>query len=290
MAKTVKIEIETDMDDILNRFNELVDDGIPQMVKQYARLLCVQLSARTQPFSVGEKSGGAKNSGAYKQSAKRVKWDIEQIIRDNKQMMKIADGLWSEKLREYMRISIERGDNGAVAEIMSRTGIVIGKGEKVNLVRNSAQYKSAHSKGRSKATGRAFKRVFDFNVANKQGALDGYIRKVQKNIGFAKAGWADAARKVGFGKGDGARGIPSWAKSKSHGQNGHATDLTADKANPRVVIGNSVSYVRRILPDAEIDIAHEWTSSKFIEHLTHKFNAISRKQEREAGTLIEEPF
>jgi hypothetical protein len=289
MAKTVKIEIETDMDDILNRFNELVDDGIPQMVKQYARLLCVQLSARTQPFSVGEK-GGAANSSAFKKSTQRVKWDTEKIIRSESQMMKIAESFFSKSLREYMKISIERGDSRAITEIMSRTGIVIGKGEEINIIKTPAQYKAAHSKGRNKRTGRAFKRGFDFNTAYNQKSLDGYVRKVQKNVGFAKAGWADAARKVGFGKGDGARGIPAWAKSKSHGQNGHATDLTADKANPRVVIGNSVSYIRRILPDAEINTALEWTNSQFTKGLQMKFNAISRKQEREAGTLIEEPF
>jgi len=274
MAKTVKIEIETDMDDILNRFNELVDDGIPQMVKQYARLLCVQLSARTQPFSVGEKGKGK----AYKQAEKRIDWDVRKIIRDNDQLMKIAEGLDSEKLRNRMETLIQSGDMEAVAKILESTGLVVKKGNRPNLIKGSAKYKAAHAKGRNKRTGRAYKSQHVFNMAANQSQLASYIKKAQKRIGYAKAGWADCARKINAIEGDGARGIPAWAKSKKGGK-GRVVDMTRNSKNPSVSMTNEVGYVSRILPDREIEHAKNWTSEQFVKSLQKAFRHATKNQE-----------
>jgi hypothetical protein len=274
MKPGVEIEVINGLDDILSRFDELVKDGVPDLVRRHARLLCVQLAHRTQPFSVGEKGKGK----AYNQSERRVDWDVKMIIRGNDQLMKIAEGLSSEKLRDRMETLIQSGNMEAVAKILESTGLVVKKGNRPNLIKGTAKYKAAHRKGRNKRTGRAYKSQHVFNMAANQNQLTSYIKKAQKRIGYAKAGWADCARKINAINGDGARGIPAWAKSKKGGS-GRVVDMTRNSKNPSVSMTNEVGYVSRILPDREIAHSKNWTSEQFVKSLKKAFRHAVNNQE-----------
>jgi hypothetical protein len=274
MKKNVEITVINGMEEIFNRYVYMVEDGISILVRRHARLLCVQLAARTQPFSVGEKGSSGK---AVHASRERIDWDIKKIIRDNSQLLKIADSMKNPKLRERFQELIRRGDSTGVAKIMQDTGIAIGKGNHVNLLKGKGQFKSAHKRGRHPKSGRAYNRVHEFSIPAKQKDLSSYISQVQKRIGFAKAGWADCARKINILKGDNATGIPAWAKRKAHGQNGHVVDRSKDKANPEVEMTNQVSYVSRILPMGEIYNAEEYTMRQFLVALEKAFQAATKQ-------------
>lgn len=117
-----------------------------------------------------------------------------------------------------------------------------------------------------KSKGRVYLKMQRAIVLN-SAALKSYIKKRQKMVGFAKAGWARAAEKLG-----GLRGFPVWASSKHPSAQGGA-DVSPDPLRPMVVIHNSVPYIRDALPEEEINKAVSIAYQK----LYKRMNIILRK-------------
>jgi len=282
------IQIETDVLDVLNLLEEITEgEGTAVLVKQHARLLCVQLAYHTQPFAVGSNKDEQKK--AYKQSAIRVKYDIEKVIRGGKKLEEIAEKIANEDIQKRMLELIARRKWEAVANILKATKIIKAWDSKFEILKTQGAMKSVHSRARNKRSGRTKTPRDALYIAARDIYLRKYITETQKRIGFAKAGWADCARKLNAVKGDGARGIPSWAKSKAHGNNGSVIDLSGDKSNPRVALTNRVSYITNILTKMDVEKSIKFTTTNFIKSLQRKVNAAIKKQ-RLADQEVDEPF
>lgn len=100
-----------------------------------------------------------------------------------------------------------------------------------------------------------------------------YIKRVQAQVGKAKAGWALAADECG-----GHRGIPLWASGRKHADAKGGAIITRGQ-NPVITIYNRVSYIEEAMIGTSIwetvRIAHE-RLIKRIKIITSKTRRISR--------------
>jgi len=215
MSRATTIEYKG-LQAILDKFDVMTNRGAASLIKAHARLCCVQLAHRTQPFSVGQTGKGE----AYKAGFKRVEFDVQKVIRSNEKLLEIADHMKDEKIQLRMRQLIEAGNYQAVIAILKATKVMIGFGSDAEILKTSGKMKTVHKANRDNKSGRTRGKTDKLYISDNPAKLDGYIKLAAKRVGHSKAGWADCARKLNAVKGDGARGIPAWAKSAIHGSHG----------------------------------------------------------------------
>jgi hypothetical protein len=282
------IQIETDVLEVLSQFDQMTEgEGMAKLVKEHARLLCVQLAYHTQPFAVGSNKDEQKK--AYNQGSKRVEFDIEKVIRGGKKLEEIAEKIVNEDIQKRMLELIAQKKWDAVGKILAATKIIKAWDGKFEILKTPGAMKSVHSRARNKRSGRTKTPRDALYIAATDAKLATYVRQASQRVGFAKAGWADCARKLNAVKGDGARGIPAWAKKAKHGNNGSVIDLSGDKSNPRVALTNRVSYITNILTKMDVEKSIKFTTTNFIKSLERKVNAAIKKQ-RLAEQQVDEPF
>jgi hypothetical protein len=282
------IQIETDVLEVLSQFDQMTEgEGMAKLVKEHARLLCVQLAYHTQPFAVGSNKDEQKK--AYNQGSKRVEFDIEKVIRGGKKLEEIAEKIVNEDIQKRMLELIAQKKWDAVGKILAATKIIKAWDGKFEILKTPGAMKSVHSRARNKRSGRTKTPRDALYIAATDAKLATYVRQASQRVGFAKAGWADCARKLNAVKGDGARGIPAWAKKAKHGNNGSVIDLSGDKSNPRVALTNRVSYITNILTKMDVEKSIKFTTTNFIKSLERKVNAAIKKQ-RIAEQQVDEPF
>ena len=239
MATTIKID-DREFINLMKNHEAFVSKTMPELVRKYSRIAAVELANRTQPFSVGNGAGGkAKELG---QAA--VSKGINTVIAGKSWMQYFADRSTNESIRERLQAMAAANDTRGFAEFLRSVGM----SAPVEVI-SSGGIGKAHNDNRHKRTGRTFKRI-DKIYLTKSG-LDSYVKKMTRRVGLSKSGWADCARKIGGVKGDGARGIPAFAKSKHHKSAGAITDHTRDKDNPRIIMRNEIPWISRICPAIE---------------------------------------
>jgi len=271
MSRKISITYEG-LSTILAKFDQMDEGGTARLIKAHARLCAVQLALRTQPFSVGQKGKGK----AYEYGSDRVKYDIGKVVRTNSKLLEIADHISNEKIQARMRELIAAGDYEAVAKILKATRIAIGFGGDVEVLRNADNIKSAHRKHRNPQSGRTRGKTDKMYVAN-QLRWDAYVKEATKRVGRSKAGWADCARKINAVQGDGARGIPAWAKSASHGSAGQVNDNSKTTPHGFVEMTNTIPWTDRICKASEQDAAMSFAKHAFIKSLQRSFSAAAKK-------------
>jgi hypothetical protein len=124
---------------------------------------------------------------------------------------------------------------------------------------SSGTIEAYHQQYRSKRTGHTISPRGEYTIAPT--GFEPYLRQVAKRLGYTKSGWSECARKIGGVQGDGARGIPAFAK-RQRGKNWKVEDHSKDKGNPYFVMMNTTPWMsKRLLTDARqaeaSDIAKE---------------------------------
>jgi hypothetical protein len=233
MARGFKVDA-LGLDTLLEEFQEYITIEMPQLVRKHARLLCVELANRTQPFSVGAKAKKAKDQG--ERAARR---GVTTVIPKQDFYESIIDRTKSESLRARLRELVVGKRWEEFAKVMVKLGMWTDA-----RVISQSQMKAQHNKQRSKKSGRAFALNRKANLPG--GNVDAYIRKVIRKVGLSKSGWADCARQIGGIKGDGARGIPAFGKAKRHGKHGRIKDNTKNVKDPHIMVENTLPWVSRI--------------------------------------------
>ena len=106
--------------------------------------------------------------------------------------------------------------------------------------------------------------------------IDGYVETIAKRLGYAKSGWAECARTIGGIKGDGARGIPAFAKR--HKAKNADVDLTKLKSigNPHVTMTNLTFWVSRLLPEQKQNEALLIAKEKMIKMMNIVFDYVAK--------------
>jgi ribosomal protein S8 len=248
-------KIHTDMrglNEVLGNFQKFTQTTIPMLVRRHARLLAVELANRTQPFSVGSASRNAKQLGTN-----AVNNDLSKVFRAKESLQWVIDKTQNESLRKKLQSALNSGNNRKIAEIFKAVGMI----KDYELIAKSG-LAAKHKAQRSNRSGRAWESKQSMNIAIS--GLQTYAKEIQKRVGLSKSSWAECARKIGGIKGDGARGIPAFAKSKNHKSSGTIID-GIKKRNPFITMASNIPWASRILPQSEIMAAHSVVRSKMIK-------------------------
>jgi hypothetical protein len=269
MATTIKVD-DTEFRQLLKNHDGFVSRTMPELVRKYSRIACVELANRTQPFSVGGAAANAKKLGEEATSK-----GINTVIAGKEWMRYFADRSDNESIRERLQSLAAANDVRGFAAFLRSVGMNV----PVEVI-SSGEIGKVHNNNRNKRTGRTFKRI-DKIYLTKSG-LDSYVKKVVRRVGLSKSGWADAARKIGGVKGDGARGIPAFAKAKRHKSAGGITDRTKDKSNPRVDMQNDTPWVSRICPRSEQLIALQIARDKMIKEADMRLKSAAKNKFEES--------
>jgi hypothetical protein len=270
MAAKIKSDT-SELDEILANFKEFTSSTIPVLVRQHARLLAVELANRTQPFSVS--ATGQKISEAGKSAANKGKFAVEvgvtNVFRSRKTLQTVVDKTQNELLKKRLQDLINAGKNRSIGEVFKKVGMV----NEYELISKSG-LPAIHKSHRSKKSGRTWSPKKTMYIATS--GSDKYIKEVQKRVGYSKSAWADCARQIGGLKGDGARGIPAFAKSKNHKSSGRIIDGISS-SNPYITMFSNISWASRVLPESQVRMAQHIVRDKMIKQAEKMTKAAARK-------------
>lgn len=251
MAAKIKTDT-TQLENVLLHFVQFAEKTIPVLVRQHARLLAVELANRTQPFSVG---GKVKNAQIVGKNA--VNNDIFKVFRTKKTLQSVIDKTRRKQYREYLQNILIEGNYKKIGEAFKEVGMI----DQYELLSKSA-ISAKHKSHRNKKTGRTYSPKRNMFIV--KSGLPTYVNQMEKRVGFSKSAWAHCARLIGGIKGDPARNIPAFAKSKNHQPHGKIIDRI-NKKNPYITMTSTIPWASRILPSNEIKIAHHIVREKMIK-------------------------
>ena len=216
------------------------------------RNLCVSLAHSTQPYGM--------NPDARKMGMNAVETDIRKVFATPSSIYEDLD-IKDEQAAGAFWKAVTNQDPATMLEIVKSQGLYI---QEVSAAPSRALHESHR-----KSKGRVYLKMQRAIVTN-TAALTAYIKTRQKMVGFAKAGWARAAEKLG-----GLRGFPVWASTRHPSAQGGA-DISPDPVRPMVVIWNRVPYIRDALSEEEVNKAVSIAYQKLFKRMT----IILRKKRR----------
>jgi nucleoid DNA-binding protein len=219
---------------ILNEYSEIVEKSIPDCVALNARLLCVELARRTQPFGTKPDAG-----------VKRVELDIGKIIKTDQALDDMVAEVSTEKIRNRLQTLVKQKRYDVIKIVLERIGFLKKWGE----LEVTSDFKTIHQEHRKPRDGRTRNRGNKLYIA--EGNLPAYIEDAAKRVGIAKSGWARCAEQLPqvIG-GKMTRGIPDWVADQTRAT-GEIENHLGDISNPRVLMTNTVPWVDRICPASE---------------------------------------
>ena len=220
--------------EILNDYSKIVEKSIPDCVALNARLLCVELARRTQPFGTKPESGIG-----------RVEKDIGKIIKTDTKLDEMVAAVSTEKIRNRLQTLLKQKRYDVIKIIFERIGFLKKWGE----IEITSKFKDVHQSNRNLRTGRTRNKGDKLYIA--EGDLKSYIDEVAKRVGIAKSGWArcaEALPQVIGGKM--TRGIPDWVVNQTK-STGTVENKLSDVKNPRVSMNNKTPWVDQICPSSE---------------------------------------
>ena len=268
MAKSyIKVD-STNLKEMLKRFEQVTGKSMPQIVRSHARICAVELANRTQLFSVGGGGGKAKLD-EYKGYLRK---DILKAVKDTDALNEKAAGIADAGLRARLQAVIASGDQRGIAAMLKAVG-TIADVSNFKPVSGPAGIKAVHAPNRSKRTGRALSTRPDYHFS--KGGITSYINQVSKKLGYSKSGWAECARKIGGIKGDGARGIPAWAK-RHKGNNFKVTDNSERKSDSHFTMTNTTPWVSRLLSKGDQAEAVDNAKKRMIKAMNKVFSYVAK--------------
>ena len=241
---------------------------IPDAVMLNARLLCVELARRTQPFGNSDESGRG-----------RVEKDIGKIIKYPVQLSQMADRINDKKIAKSIRKLIVSKRYDVLEKVFRNIGF-LNTWTGFEILTGSSEIKPIHNEARIKTTGRTKSRGSKLFIASSSD-LTSYISGVQKRVGMSKAGWAECATQLKkVNKGSLLTGFPTFVQNAIKSGTGDVVNNTSDLKNPKVTLINKIPWVDRICPAREQLNALQFVSTKMRTQMNH----ILKKREK---TLIE---
>lgn len=260
----------TDIEDMLEKYQQVSGRSVRELVRAYARLACVQLANNTQAFTKGQSDGPS----VLDRQSKTVSYDIKKVIKDRQSLEeRIQKSIQDEKIRDRMIRVLNAGRYDILAKIMANVGMIHSVSD-FNQIAGSSSAKSTHTQYINRRTGRTNSPPGKVYLST--GELENYIAEVQKRIGYAKSGWAQCAREIGGISGDGARGIPAYAK-RHKGGNFNVRDHSNDEQEPYYEMTNTTPYIRKLLDNGSETTAMNIARERMIKSLEKVFQAASKK-------------
>lgn len=241
MGQLIKLD-NLKFEKIMADYATIKETTIPHAVRSHARLLCVELARRTQPFGESGKKNG--------ESA--VMRDLLGGKRRAGIFAPISPAI-SAQLKEY--------STGNIRLFAKKDGTVYGTDRAHFLPDASAAtlrgiHKSKFVNGKMSAAGSATRDIGRWKFIDKyfvaQATLSAYVDSIKAKVGIAKSGWADCAKKLPKITGSATRGIPGWVTRHlgDYGL-GSVQDNSSNANNPHVILTNSCKYADQVCPVTE---------------------------------------
>jgi hypothetical protein len=251
---TAKMKGSSDVIHLLNRYPEKVGRTLESLVRQEARGLAVELARNTRPFGFSDK---AKQRGE-----KAVAKDIYAVYyepSDAYGAMKSAEPETADKF--WANITKRRFAQAQKVLQSSRSSL-----KNVPVGRLDPKW---HREARTGPYANVRARQGQpRQIVTSSKALDTYINRIMKRVGFAKGSWLNAAKAIG-GR---VRGAAQWA-SRHKTAPGTATVKTGDK--PSVTLINSLGYIDQACPPSSVDRALEHAAGRLRRALATSLRKIA---------------
>ena len=257
---TAKMHGTSDVARMLSRYPEKVGRTLESLVKQEARGLAVELARNTRPFGFSEK--------AKKRGEKAVGKDIQKVFATPGQAyesamaqdMGPADRFWANiQNRRFARA------RQALAESPS-------KWKTLPVGRLDPKF---HKESRTGPQANVTRRE-PAQIVTSSKALETYIKRIQKRVGFAKATWINAAKAIG-GR---VRGAAQWA-TRHRKAPGTATVKTG--AKPAVTLVSRLDYMDDVTTETGIRLALEVAAGRLRRALATSLRKINERTNRSGG-------
>lgn len=252
---TVKMNGVNDVVRLLKRHPDKVGRTLESLVKQEARGLAVELARYTRPVGFTAK---AKQHGE-----KAVAGDINRVFAlpsDAYEKTKLGDPAAADKF--WANIQNRRFAMAQKALSSSSSpwrNLSVGRLDP-----------SLHKKSRTGRRANVTRKTPAQIVTSPQ-ALDSYIAKIKKRVGFAKGSWINAAKAIG-GR---VRGAAQWATRHKQAP-GTATCKTGD--NPSVTLINRLDYIEQVCPASSIERALEFAEIRLHKALATSLRVIAERE------------
>lgn len=262
---------------IMKDYAEIRAVTIPDAVSVSARLLCVELARRTQPFGDDNK---ARETGE-----KAITGDLI----GRKRRVGIFGAIGPAMTEEGGYSWYKTGDN--VRLFVGKDGFAYGT-EKTMFRPDASgsEMRAFHKKnfvnGKASSAGSYTRNIGRWKFLDKmfvsKETLDDYIKSTIKKVGIAKAGWANCALQLKkVNKGKLTADIPPWViRHTADFKNGKTEDLTSDPQNPRVIMTNTTPWASSVMTESEKHTAVGFVTSKMKKQIEY---ALKKRQK----TLIE---
>jgi hypothetical protein len=248
MKASITIE-KTGMEEFFRFYAAVREKTMPEALRINARLLCVELARRTQPFGKDE---SAKKSG-------------ESAVARDLLGGKKRYGIFA-PLTDFLQQNAEANSTGTIRLFAKKDGTVYGTDQAHFLNGASAStlrgvHKKSFSNGRMSSAGTSDRRTGRWVFINKYfvpgEVLNDYLASVKAKVGIAKSGWAACAKKIkSTTKGSATRGIPRWV-SRHLGDYGLGlVQDNADNAdNPSITLTNTAKHADATCRESERNVA-----------------------------------
>lgn len=234
---------------IMKRYADAKNVSIPDAVMLNARLLCVELARRAQPF------------GASDSSKKAGEKAITRDLLGKSGGSRARAGLFS-PISAVMDDAVFYKKSTNVRLFVSKDGSVYGTDRSHFLPdatestlrafhkKNFVNGKMSSAGGRTKNIGRW---KFVDRLFVDAATLDNYLDATLKKVGIAKSGWASCASQLKkINKGRLTAGFPKWVlRHLEDFRSGEVQDNTANKNNPTVLLTNKVPWASDVIDVSE---------------------------------------
>jgi len=253
---TAKMKGGSDVARLLSRYPGKVGRTLESLVKQEARGLAVELARNTRPFGFSEK--------AKKRGEKAVAGDIVKVFAlpsDAFEKTKPGDPAAADRF--WANIQNRRFSK---AEKTLQSSNSPWKELSVGRLDPKLHHQSRNVRGQVTRRNPA-------QIVTSPKALNTYIAKIQKRVGFAKGSWINAAKAIG-GR---VRGAAQWATRHKQAP-GTATVKTGDK--PAVTLVNNLDYIEQVTTTTGIELALQMAAGRLRKALATSLRAINDKLNR----------
>ena len=280
---TIQIE-STGLEEMFRFYGAVKQKTLPDTLRIHARLLCVELARRTQPF--GDKSGGEKIG------EKAIAKDIYGGRRSSGKGKGRA-GLFAHVTPLQLVYMDTVSDTADIFVHATKDGKVYGV-DRAHFVPDATPswirgiHKNHFVNGRMSAAGGDTHNIGRWKFINKyfvpKSALGEFVAAQYAKVGIAKSGWAWCAKQLKNPvKGSATRGIPKWVTRHlgDYGL-GRVEDNADDQVNPRITLTNTTKYADKVCRESERDVAVVIVVQKMVKQLANILR-YERKQLQKAA-------
>jgi hypothetical protein len=251
---------------IMKRYADAKNISIPDAVMLNARLLCVELARRTQPF------------GASDSSKKAGEAAITRDLLGKSGGGKARAGLFS-PISAVMDDAVFYKKSTNVRLFVSKDGNVYGT-DRSHFLPDATEstLRAFHKKnfvnGRMSSAGGRTKNIGRWKFVDRlfvdAATLNNYLDATLKKVGIAKSGWASCASQLKkINKGRLTTGFPKWVlRHLEDFRSGEVKDNTANKNNPTVLLTNKVPWASEVIDVMEQGKAQSIVAQKMKKQLS----------------------